>query len=615
LIPVAGLDVAQVDFDDGERLFSPLYDDVYASTDGAFAQAAHVFVAGNELPARWRNARRFVIVETGFGAAINFLCAWEAWRSSAAPGGRLHYISVEKHPFARADLERALARWPHCRALAAELLDKYPPLVPGFRRVFLDAGRVVLTLLFGDVAEVLPELVARADAFFLDGFAPAKNEAMWSDHVFAEIARLAAPGATAATYTVAARVREGLERAGFAVRKAPGFGRKQEMLRARFAARDQIVDAPSAPARAVVVGAGLAGSACAARLAAHGWDVEVIERHAGPAREASGNPAGLVMPAFSLDWNVPTRLAVSGFLYALPQLEIANDAWHPTGVLQLARDEGHFARHRQIVERYRLPPELLRMVTAEEGSALVGQRVAGPGWWLASAGWGNPPRVCADQLTRVTCQYDRFAAGLRRAPDEQWEIADANGHAIARAPLVVVANAHAACALLGENSLPLGVTRGQVTLVPQSANAALHAPVCRDGYITPAVGELHCVGASYDTGSDDLTERTEDHRENLQRLERLLPGYAADVDPTHLHGRVALRTVASDRMPLLGRWPSPGLTVCLALASRGLTYAPLLADTLACMLDGDPLPIERGLLAKLDPARFAGALQTEARSW
>jgi tRNA 5-methylaminomethyl-2-thiouridine biosynthesis bifunctional protein len=200
---------AQFDLSCESALHSTLYDDLYASADGAFAQAAHVFLGGNDLPQRWAAAQRFVIVETGFGAAVNFLATWEAWLKSAPPGARLHYISVEKHPFLRNDLARVLARSSHCAPLAAQLLEQYPLPVPGFHRLTFQSARIVLTLRFGDVLDMLRELDARAQVFFLDGFAPAKNPQMWSDPVFAELARLAAPGATAASYTVAAAVRDG----------------------------------------------------------------------------------------------------------------------------------------------------------------------------------------------------------------------------------------------------------------------------------------------------------------------------------------------------------------------------------------------------------------------
>jgi tRNA 5-methylaminomethyl-2-thiouridine biosynthesis bifunctional protein len=614
--PITALIPAQFDVASDAVLHSPLYHDLYASADGAFAQAEHVFLTGNDLPLRWHAARTFVIVETGFGAAVNFLSTWEAWRRSAPAAARLHYVSVEKHPFLREDLARILSRWPHCAGLASELLEQYPPPLCGFHRLTLDAGRVILTLLLGDVVDVLPQLEARAHAFFLDGFAPSKNPQMWSDRVFGEIARLAAPDATAATYTVAAAVRDGLQRAGFSVRKAPGFGRKQDMLCARFEARGALTQARVAPpGNAIVIGAGLAGSACAAQLVSRGLDVELIERHAGPAREASGNPAGLMMPAFSLDWNLSTRLTVAAFLYALRRFAPSQDrAWFPTGVLQLARDTDHLTRHRHLIERYRLPPELIRTVNAQEGGALVGQRVAGPGWWLASAGWADPAQVCRGDLTGVRCWFDRYAARLRRTPNAQWEVLSEAGAVIARAPLVILANAHAAADLLGRDAFPLRVTRGQVSLVLQPAGAALRAPVCREGYITPAIDGLLCVGASYDLGSDEMSERLDDHRGNLQRLQRLLPGYVVDADPGQLTGRVALRTVAPDRMPVLGQCSggegAQGLFACLALASRGLTYAPLLAEALACMINGEPLPMERALLARLAPARFAVALQT-----
>jgi tRNA 5-methylaminomethyl-2-thiouridine biosynthesis bifunctional protein len=615
--PITPLTPAQFDLSCESALHSTLYDDVYASADGGFAQAAHVFLGGNDLPQRWAAARRFVIVETGFGAAVNFLVAWEAWLRTAPAGARLHYISVEKHPFLRDDLARVLARSSHCAPLAAQLLEQYPLPVPGFHRLTFQSGRIVLTLLFDDVLDALRQLDASAQAFFLDGFAPAKNPRMWSDPLFAEFARLAAPGATAATYTVAAVVREGMQRAGFTVRKAPGFGRKQNMLCARFPGEDASLPTGIDPHHAVVIGAGLAGSACAAHLASRGFEVEVIERHAAAASEASGNPAGLVMPAFSLDWNLPTRLTVAAFLHAVRVLPIASTrAWNATGVLQLARDDVHLVRQQQIVERYRLPQELISLVDREQGAERIGQRVAGPGWWLACAGWADPAQLCRDLLRSAKCRFDRYAAQLRSLKDGQWEILDRAGAVIARAPIVILANAHAAGQLLGEGSLRLGVTRGQVSLVPQPADAALHAPVCRDGYITPAVGGVHCLGASYNVGSDDLSEHLDDHVANLQRLQRLLPGYAAATDPGRLTGRVAVRTVAQDRMPLLGRWPGPpGLYTCLGLASRGITVAPLLAETLACTITGEPLPMERALLARLAPERFAPALQTGGRSW
>jgi len=231
----------------------------------ALAQARHVFLAGNALPDRWRGRDAFTILETGFGLGLNFLAAWDALRADPRGPARLHFVSVERHPFAAADLAEALAPFEELRPLATALVAIWPPPIAGFHRLQFDGGRVQLTLLAGDARELLPQLQARADALFLDGFSPAKNPEMWSPEVVRELARLAVPGATLATWTVAGGVRTALADAGFRVEKREGFGYKREML---AGVRDGDPAAPARPTRrAVIVGAGLAGTLVAERLA------------------------------------------------------------------------------------------------------------------------------------------------------------------------------------------------------------------------------------------------------------------------------------------------------------------------------------------------------------
>jgi tRNA 5-methylaminomethyl-2-thiouridine biosynthesis bifunctional protein len=218
----------------GGAPYSRAYGDVYHSADGGPAQSRHVFLGGNGLPGRWRGRDAFTIVETGFGLGLNFLVTCAALLADAEAPARLAYVSAEKHPFARDDLAAALTRHPGLAPLAGELAAAWPPLETGVHRVVLAQRRVALTLLFGDAAELLPGVDVRADAFYLDGFAPAKNPGLWSAGIMHELARLAAPGATLATWTVARAVRERLAQAGFAVEKRPGFGRKREMLAASY---------------------------------------------------------------------------------------------------------------------------------------------------------------------------------------------------------------------------------------------------------------------------------------------------------------------------------------------------------------------------------------------
>ena len=157
----------------GGTPYSSQFDDVYHATHGGLAQSRHVFLGGNGLPEAWRGRDAFTIVETGFGLGLNFLAAWDAWRADPGRPHRLHFVSVEHAPLARDDLVAALAPFAEIAPLSQALAAVYPPPLAGFHRMHFDAGRVILTLLLGEAIAVLPQLVARADAFFLVGFSPA----------------------------------------------------------------------------------------------------------------------------------------------------------------------------------------------------------------------------------------------------------------------------------------------------------------------------------------------------------------------------------------------------------------------------------------------------------
>src|SRR5688572_12142939 len=315
------IEPAALAYDARETPFSPVYGDVYHSADSGPGQARHVFLGGNDLPARWAHARVFTIVETGFGLGLNFLATWRAWLDDAARSQRLHFVSVEKHPFDRTALEDLHRRYAEYAPLAAQLHAAWPPLVPGLHRLHLEGERVTLTLAFGDIANVLPQLRLTADAIYLDGFAPSQNPEMWSPPVMKRLARLSRAGTTLATWSTAGTVREGLQAAGYAVDKRPGFGHKREMLCARYAPRWPLRDAvpsrvASADRHAIVIGAGLAGAAITERLARRGWRVGLIDARA-PSASADDRLAAVFHPHVSSDDCILSRLARNGHLYAL----------------------------------------------------------------------------------------------------------------------------------------------------------------------------------------------------------------------------------------------------------------------------------------------------------
>ncbi|MEH6460793.1 bifunctional tRNA (5-methylaminomethyl-2-thiouridine)(34)-methyltransferase MnmD/FAD-dependent 5-carboxymethylaminomethyl-2-thiouridine(34) oxidoreductase MnmC [Chitinimonas sp. JJ19] len=598
--------------------YSAAFDDIYHTQDGGLAQARNVFLAGNQLPQRWQGTQHFAICETGFGLGLSFLATWQAWRADPARGTRLHFISCELHPFSAADLaslyQHLFADDADLHALGQALIAQWPTLVPGLHRLELPDG-VVLTLLLGDALEWLPRLSAQIDAFFLDGFAPSKNPELWQAALYQQFTRLAASGATLATYTVAGAVRRGLEAAGFNVARQPGFGSKRQMLTGQFRGKRHRQAAP-ATQHAIVIGAGVAGSAIAARLAARGWRITLLDQAQAAAQQASGNHAGAYRPVLSGDDNLQARLVRAAFLYGLRGLrKLPNVIWATCGALQLARDTAEAERFEQLPDRLGLPPEYAQAVTQQAASALAGHELAAGGLWFPQAGWVNPPSLVQALLAeaggRLDAHFGKTVAQLQPGPDG-WQAWDAAGQLLASAPVVVLANAADATRLAPE--LEVGQDERLVSHLPQAQVPALRTVVCRGGYLTPAHGGLACIGSS-PAGASAASD-------NLALLAAMLPAAAHGLDASQLGGRRCHRPGTPDRLPLVGPLVAverfqpkhagslhlaprrAGLYAFTGLGARGLVWSQLCAELLASQICGEPLPLERELVQALDPARF-----------
>jgi len=211
--------------------YSPAFDDVYFSSDDGLLETEYVFIQGNALISRWQllAGNAFTVLETGFGTGLNFLCACKAWLEYAPAHAVLHFTSVEKFPLSTPDMHKALLHWQTLQVIADELFAHYDTLLDT-GTVSLFNNRVQLQVLFGDATACLSGLDIKADTWFLDGFAPAKNPDMWQPALFTQMARLSNSGATFATFTSAGIVRRGLAAVGFTVIKKPGFGKKREMI-------------------------------------------------------------------------------------------------------------------------------------------------------------------------------------------------------------------------------------------------------------------------------------------------------------------------------------------------------------------------------------------------
>lgn len=644
---------AQLDWDDQGRPRSRVFDDVYFSDQSGLEETRYVFIEQNHLQARFAAlpaGGRLVIGETGFGTGLNFLCAWQLFEQHAVSGAHLHFVSVEKYPLSHADLHRALALWPELKAFADQLLAQYVAIHQGFQRLVLDNGRVTLTLLIGDALEQLPQLDARIDAWFLDGFAPAKNPDMWTAELFAELARLAAPGSTISTFTSTGWVRRLLNGAGFKMKRTPGIGHKWEILRGEFLGWPEATPQPAKhkpwfarPAaidgerHAIVIGGGLAGCATAASLAARGWRISLLERHAALAQEASGNPQGVLYLKLSAHGTALSQLILSGFGHTRRLLEHLHRGvdWDGCGVLQLAFDAKEAQRQAQLAEAF--APDLLHLLDREQAQQQAGIELTQGGLFFPQGGWVHPPALCqwqtAHPLIEIFTHHE--ALELHRV-DEQWQARDGD-RVLASATVVVLAGAAEIKRFPFSAELPLKRIRGQITCLAQtSTSKALATVVCAEGYVAPARLGEHTLGASFDFTNEDLTPTVAEHAGNLAMLreisEDLLQRLEADQLPLDLlEGRAAFRCTSPDYLPIVGPLAEqaafqhayavlgkdarqvpdtpcpwlPGLYINSGHGSRGLITAPLCGELLAAWLNDEPLPVPASVAESCHPNRFA----------
>ncbi|TBW01757.1 bifunctional tRNA (5-methylaminomethyl-2-thiouridine)(34)-methyltransferase MnmD/FAD-dependent 5-carboxymethylaminomethyl-2-thiouridine(34) oxidoreductase MnmC [Azotobacter chroococcum] len=638
---------AQLDWDEHGQPLSRGFGDVYFSRASGLEETRYVFLAHNALPLRFAAlpaGGRLSVGETGFGTGLNFLCAWQLFERTAPADTRLHFVSVERFPLTRADLQKALALWPELAPWADALLAQYVAVHPGFQRFVFAEGRVVLTLLVGDVLERLPELDARIDAWFLDGFAPAKNPEMWTPALFAELARLSAPGASLATFTSAGFVRRGLNAAGFAMQRVKGFGQKREMLAGRFEGTPQAAakpwfarpPRPAGPREALVIGAGLAGCAAAASLARRGWQVTLLERRNGVAEETSGNPQGVLYLKLSAHGTALSRLILAGFGFTrrlLQRLEPGRD-WSPCGVLQLASDAREAARQAELAAAF--PADLLHGLDRAEAEERAGVALDSGGLFYPEAGWVHPPALCAHLAAHPNIRLlpHREVLDLHRE-DGQW-CARAGETLLARAPVAVLCGGAEIARFPEAAGLPLKRIRGQISRLPATAASRdLQTVLCAEGYVAPPRDGEHTLGASFRFDSTELELTAEEHAENLQLLREISTDLAerlqADrLDPAALDGRAGFRCTSPDYLPIAGpladaaafaeayavlgkdarqvpQHPCPwldGLYVSSGHGSRGLLSAPLAGELLAAWLDDEPLPVPRAVAEACHPNRF-----------
>ncbi len=559
---------AELTWDASGAPFNTRYDDIYSSRDAA-NEVLRAFIDPAGIPDKFANGIDLTVAELGFGTGLNFVTLADLAKRA---GRRLHFISAELHPLRPTDLARLRGRCPEsARSLMDALIEQWPPLLAGWHRRELADGQIVLSLWFGDVADFLLRLeqdhAYGIDAWFLDGFAPDRNPAMWRDAAFQHIAASSRTGATVTTFTSVGRVRRGLESAGFDMRRVDQRPFKRESLAGVLRRSGR---AATSPQQVQVVGAGIAGCSLAAHFARRGTEVRLLEPYGRIAMGASMMCAAqhsrlLADGSPIAAWRAASHLYSEAFTRR-------RDGVNPTGLVQLPGPNADLERLERLFACYAPSGDWLRWSSREEITDVAGRSwaPATSGLWYPDAPVVNLDRLCHDLIE---------TPGIRLEFSQQVE---------SDIP-VIWCNAQGIAAVSGFETIPLHMLWGQADIV--ELGEPPRTGILGDGYVLPFAKNC-IVGSTYEYTPWDPEKAT---TTNLARI---------NSDTVKWRGRMrASRLTTSDRMPLIGKLGAHWVST--AHGSMGATSAHLAASVVQSLVMGWVPPVTPEVLETVAPDRFA----------
>ena len=638
--------------------YSEMFDDIYYSSgqDEVISgedEFKHVFFNQNDLAERWKDNDQFVIAELGLGSGLNCLLTIREWLNHCEVCGvdkTLHYIAIEKYPLSPQSIVELLSRYPELEFICDEFITHYPPAIETthIRRLF--NNRVVIHFKFLDALEALTGENQKVDAWYLDGFAPSKNSAMWSADLFEQLAKNSREAATFSTYTAAGFVKRNLISAGFDVKKVSGYGKKRDMLKGVFGgakikalkysdkpwfsliADSKVIDSTDESRQLCVIGAGVTGLCMAYAMIKRGWKVTIIDKHSSVAGETSGNPAAIVYPRLSVNDDVDMSFYTAAYCYSVAMLKRlqkkdSKQFWFDDGIVQSFNEK----RLNDIILKYQFNESYVDKPVQSMGTILAALNDSESVFAkLSSAGVVLPSKLCAvlkeecgENLTMLHAEVDVITN-----TNNKWQCYSDTKQLI-ESGVLVVANGRGLNNVGLETLFPIEYVRGQVAVLnanEKSQNIAM--TINGNVHITPEIDGKHYMGASYSHANDSLLIDENETNELLNSLDKMLPSTFESEDC--VDAWAGFRIISIDRVPIVGAIPDKqffeneysdishgrvdksyqpainhkGLYVSAAHGSRGFTTAFLSAEIIAAQINDEPVPVSKKVLDYLSPARF-----------
>lgn len=643
---------SKISFQSDGSPFSEQFNDIYFDTESGYQQSEHVFVRGNKIAERLSCANtEFTIGETGFGTGLNFLLTLQTYirlqNTKTLPP--LHFISTEKYPLTKVQLARSLESLPEIKRLSKMLIDVYPDSITENCTFTLLNGQIKVSLLIDDSTYALSKLHVNknglVDAWYLDGFSPAKNPDMWQAPLFAEIARLSKEQATISTFTVAGHVRRKLIDVGFRLKKAAYIGNKSEILTGvyqqdknklqGFYIRPNITK----PQHVSIIGGGIASACAAYSLAKQGIKVTVYCKDDSIAQGASSNHIGALYPLIHQqkdDISVFYEHAfwqAKAYYQSITELGIHFDhQW--CGLLELSFTEALRKRQVTFEEKSPWPKQLIHSVDTHQARELSNLPLNDGGLFMPAAGWIAPAQLVSAlfkaaqavgqckvktniNITNISQQADKWLLKTEKKTFEASILVLCGGAEMLSQELL--------------EELPLYPVRGQISEVQQTKDSEnLSTVICHKGYLTPSNDGKHCIGATFIKDSSNIEACVEEDKTNLQMLNKSMPNVLSWNEQNIVNSKARVRCMTPDHLPIVGPMPMikehidmyphlakdknwsyseaapyrKNLYTLTGLGARGLCSAPILAEILAADLCGLPYPIDNKQLFNLSANRF-----------
>ena len=634
--------------------FSEIFEDFYFNFKNPLGESEYVFISA--LDTAFASNAPIIVGELGFGVGRNFLlCAKKALKFNK----RLHFVSIEKNPLSGDELAQIWAKFSELSSVSKILIKKLPPLTKGIHRINF-SKKITLDLCIGEASELIGELDFKADAWFLDGFSPAKNETIWSKEIFAALTPLCKKGAILATYTSAGWVAKSLREAGFFVEKTDGFDTKRHMIRAKFLHEDDEVEnfyfarkhpeilpiqfsnfadlsathclydpnsydeerAPQAQTpTAIVVGAGIAGLCTAFKLKKAGFSVSVIDKRSEAGLNGSGNFTGVCAPLITKEGVKLGEMHIHAF-----DLALSFYAKHAPKKLASLLGAQDFAYDSELLARYQSAgnPEIYEFKAHSKPY---------PSIMIKNAVLAHPHKLCKHFAKKLGVKFNHEMLNFKKQ-NEKFEVILKDRASLFCDILVLCAGSESE-EFFGRGavsqdakfnldpSVQISSVRGQTTLIRPLIKTKF--PLSASGYICPAVGKKQLIGATYDRKCYHDEARAIDDVKNLESVGEFLSKKAKIIG-----SKVGYRGYSGDRFPLIGPvcepetlardfkdlpWSKnkksarrakfiPNLYLNTAHGAHGLSTAVLGAELICDYALSRPLCVPRSIANELMPSRF-----------